>query len=51
VNLRHAGVAPQRRRWPRVRAFLDRMLGRPSLKALVDEETPIFGRRAERIRD
>jgi glutathione S-transferase len=51
VNLRHAGVAPERRRWPRLRAFLDRMLGRPSLKALVDEETPVFGKRAERIRD
>src|SRR5262245_54420420 len=51
VNLRHAGVAPERRRWPRLRAFLDRMLGRPSLKRLLEEETPIFGRRAERIRD
>ena len=51
VNLRHAGVAPERRRFPRLRGFLDRMLGRPSLKAIVDEETPIFGKRADRIRD
>jgi len=51
VNLRHAGVAPERKRFPRLRAFVDRMLGRPSLKALVDEETPAFGKRAERIRD
>ena len=51
VNLRHAGVSPERKRWPRLRAFLDRMLGRPSLSALVDEETPAFGKRADRIRD
>ena len=51
VNLRHAGVAPERRRFPRLRSFLDRMLGRPSLKAIVDEETPVFGKRADRIRD
>ena len=51
VNLRHAGVAPERRRFPRLRSFLDRMWGRPSLKALIDEETPAFGKRAERIRD
>ena len=51
VNLRHAGFAPERKRWPRLRAFLERMWGRPSFKALIDEETPIFGKRAERIAD
>jgi glutathione S-transferase len=51
VNVRHAGVAPARKRWPRLRAFLDRMHGRPSFKALIEEESPIFGRRAERISD
>ena len=51
VNLRHAGVAPERRRFPRLRAFLDRMWGRPSLKGLIDEEIPAFGKRADRIRD
>ena len=51
VNLRHAGVAPERRRFPRLRAFLDRMWGRPSLKGLIDEESPAFGKRADRIRD
>jgi glutathione S-transferase len=51
VNMRHAGVAPERKRWPRLRAFLDRMHGRPSFKKLIDEETPIFGKRAERITD
>lgn len=51
VNLRHAGVAPERRRWPRLRAFLDRMHGRPSFAKLIADETPIFGKRSERIRD
>ena len=51
VNMRHAGVAPERKRWPKLRAFLERMHGRPSFKKLVDEETPIFGKRSERITD
>jgi glutathione S-transferase len=51
VNLRHAGVAPERKRWPRLRAFLDRMWGRASFKKPIDEETPAFGKRAERITD
>jgi len=51
VNLRHAGVAPERKRWPRLRAFLDRMWGRASFKKPIDEETPAFGKRAERIKD
>jgi glutathione S-transferase len=51
VNLRHAGVAPERKRWPRLRAFLDRMHGRPSFKTLIEEESPVFGKRAGRIQD
>jgi glutathione S-transferase len=51
VNMRHAGVAPARKRWPRLRAFLDRIHGRPSFKKLIDEETPVFGKRAVRITD
>lgn len=51
VNLRHAGVAPERKRWPRLRAYLERIHGRPSFKKLIDEETPIFGKRTSRIRD
>ena len=51
VNLRHAGVAPERKRWPRLRAFLDRMWSRASFKKPIDEETPAFGKRAERIAD
>jgi glutathione S-transferase len=51
VNLRHAGIAPERARWPKLRSFLDRMHARPSFKALIDEETPIFGKRASLITD
>ena len=51
VNLRHAGVAPERKRWPRLRAFIDRLWSRPSFKKPIEEETPVFGKRAERIAD
>lgn len=51
VNLRHAGVAPERKRWPRLRAFLDRMHGRPSFAKAIAEETPVFGKRSSRIGD
>ena len=50
VNLRHAGVAPERRRWPKLRAFLDRMHGRPSFKQAIESEAP-FARRTARITD
>jgi glutathione S-transferase len=51
VNLRHAGVAPERARWPKLRGFLDRMHGRPSFKACIEEEAPVFGKRASLIQD
>jgi len=51
VNARHAGFAPERKRWPRLRAFLDRMWGRPSFKKPIEEETPLVGKRAARIQD
>ena len=51
VNLRHAGVAPERKRWPRLRAFLDRMYARPSFKKVIEEEAPIFGKRSAKITD
>jgi len=51
VNLRHAGVAPERKRWPKLRAFLDRMHARPSFAKAIAEETPIFGKRSARITD
>jgi glutathione S-transferase len=51
VNARHAGFAPSRKKFPKLRAFLDRMWSRPSLKRFIEEETPIFGKRSERIAD
>lgn len=51
VNLRHAGIAPERARFPKLRAFLDRMYGRPSFKACIEEESPVFGKRSDRIQD
>ena len=51
VNLRHAGVAPERARWPKLRAFIERTHARPTFKALIDEETPIFGKRSTLITD
>jgi glutathione S-transferase len=51
VNLRHAGVALDRKRWPRLRAYLDRMHARPAFAKLIAEEAPIFGKRAARIVD
>jgi glutathione S-transferase len=51
VNTRHAGYAPSRKKFPKLRAFLDRIWSRPSFKKFIDEETPIFGKRADRISD
>jgi glutathione S-transferase len=51
VNVRHAGFAPDRKRWPRLRGFLERMWKRPSFQKPIDEELPIFGKRSERIAD
>jgi glutathione S-transferase len=51
VNARHAGFAPARSRFPRLRAFLERIWKRPSFQKSIDEETPVFGKRAALIRD
>ena len=51
VNMRHAGYAPPRKRFPRLRGFLERMWQRPSFKKPIEEETPIFGKRSSRITD
>jgi glutathione S-transferase len=51
VNARFAGFAPERARWPRLRAFLDRVWQRPSFAPLVAEDLPVFGQRAARIAD
>jgi glutathione S-transferase len=50
VNLRHGGVAPERKRWPKLRAFLDRMHGRPSFKALIEQDAP-FNKRGALVTD
>jgi glutathione S-transferase len=51
VNSRHAGFAPERKRFPKLRAFLDRIWSRPSFKKVIDEDTPIFGKRSALITD
>jgi len=51
ANSRHAGFAPERKRFPKLRAFLDRIWSRPSFKQSLDEETPVFGKRSALIRD
>jgi len=38
VNLAHAGERPDAARWPRLVAYRDRVLSRPSFKALIAEE-------------
>ena len=50
VNLRYAGFAPERKRWPKLRAFLDRMHARPSFKALIEQDAP-FSKRSALIKD
>lgn len=51
VNAHHSGFAPARKRWPKLRAYLERVWKRPSFASLIAEETPIFGKRSERIPD
>jgi glutathione S-transferase len=38
VNMMHAGVTVDAKRWPKVAAYLERILSRPSFKALIEEE-------------
>lgn len=45
VNLRHAGLAPDAGKFPKLAAFVGRMHARPSFKACIDEEKPVFGKR------
>lgn len=39
VNFIHLGVAPAKARYPKLTAYVDRMLARPSFAALVEKET------------
>jgi len=45
VNLRHAGFPPDRARFPKLAAFIERMHARPSFKSCIEEERPVFGKR------
>jgi glutathione S-transferase len=42
VNLRHAGVGVDTKRWPKLARYVAAVHERPSFKALIDEERPIF---------
>ncbi len=45
VNLRHAGFPPDAARFPKLAAFVARVHARPSFKACIEEERPVFGKR------
>lgn len=38
VNMQHCGFAPDEKRWPRLSAYLQRMMDRPSFRACIEEE-------------
>jgi glutathione S-transferase len=38
VNWAHAGETIDARRWPKLAAYIDRILARPSFKAVIEEE-------------
>jgi len=38
VNLQHAGVRPDAKRWPKLAKYVGGILARPSFKTLIDEE-------------
>ncbi len=42
VNLRHVGVTPDAKRFPKLAAYVKRLHDRPSFKSLIDEEAPAF---------
>jgi glutathione S-transferase len=43
VNLRHVQVTVDATRWPKLAAYVTRIHARPSFKALIEEEAPLFG--------
>jgi glutathione S-transferase len=43
VNLRHAGAGVDPKRWPKLARYVAGVHERPSFKALIEEERPIFG--------
>lgn len=46
VNLRHAGYDADPAKWPKLKKYVDRILSRPSFKALIDEEASSLGKAA-----
>ncbi|HXC53866.1 MAG TPA: glutathione S-transferase family protein [Rhizomicrobium sp.] len=44
VNFAHCGESIDAARWPRLAAYAQRILARPSFQALIDEETPLIKR-------
>lgn len=44
VNLRHAGVGVDEKKWPKLAKYTAAMHARPSFKALIDEEAPQFAK-------
>ena len=42
VNLSHAGVSPDKGRWPKLAAYVAKGHARPSFKSLIEEEAPQF---------
>ena len=40
VNFEHAGETPDPKRWPKLASYIERMHGRASFKACIDEERP-----------
>ena len=42
VNLAHAGVSPDAARWPKLAAYVERGLARPSFAGLIAEEAPQY---------
>ena len=42
VNLRHAGVGVDTKRWPKLARYVAAVHERPSFKALIEEERPAF---------
>ncbi len=42
VNFRHAGEAPDAKRYPKLAGYLADMMERPSIKGLIDEESAQF---------
>jgi glutathione S-transferase len=44
VNVHHAGERIDSGRWPKLAAYVARIHGRPSFKALIEEETPFVQR-------